>query len=207
MIILFGNIKGGVGKSTLTIALANYLTQEHRRWVEVLDLDNKQTLVEIQQKTRILETVPLYRIHHKDLINNVQLLKEIQINEDKILLIDVPTYLSDDSLMNIIIAADLVICPFSYDQFTISSTLHFSLIISKLNPRAALLFVPNRIKTSSIIEMKKDIEKVLSNFGPTSVPINDKIDFHRITNLHTPVSLLPIIMPVFDSIYDQYIFK
>lgn len=207
MVILLGNIKGGVGKSTLTLALANYLTQEHRRWVEVLDLDFKQTLVDIQQKTKILETQPLYCIHAKEQQQNDVLLAQLKNNPDKLLLIDLPTYLSEDSLSHIITAADLVICPFSFDQFTISPTLHFSLIIAKLNPRAALLFVPNRIKGSSCIEMKSDIEKVLSNFGPISAVINDKIDFQRVTNIHTPVSLLPVVMPVFDSIYDQYIYK
>lgn len=33
------NLKGGVGKTTLTVALAHYLAQEHRRRVLVVDLD------------------------------------------------------------------------------------------------------------------------------------------------------------------------
>lgn len=207
MVILIGNIKGGVGKSTLTLALANYLTQEHRRWVEVLDLDYKQTLVEMQHKTKILETVPLYTINGKEKKQNDMLLAQIKNSPDKILIIDLPSYLSDDTLLHIITTADLVLCPFSFDQFNISPTIHFSLIIANLNPRAALLFIPNRVKGSSLIEMKSDIEKVLSNFGPTSTAIRDKIDFQRVTNINTPVSLLPVIMPVFDSIYDQYIYK
>ncbi|MGE8424221.1 MAG: AAA family ATPase, partial [Sphingobacterium siyangense] len=39
MVILIGNQKGGAGKSTLTLLLANYLTSVHEEKVTVLDMD------------------------------------------------------------------------------------------------------------------------------------------------------------------------
>ena len=39
MVIIIGNQKGGAGKSTLTLLLANYLTQNKKCKVTVLDMD------------------------------------------------------------------------------------------------------------------------------------------------------------------------
>lgn len=207
MIILLGNFKGGVGKSTLTLALANYLTQEHRRWVAVLDLDFKQSLVNMQQKTQILETPSLYAIHSQEEAESINLLAKVKENPAKILLIDSAANLEESPNANYFSLADLIICPFSYDQFTIHATLLFALVISKLNPRAPLCFIPNRIKSVKSIESKLDIEKTLTNFGTLLPILNDKIAFQQVNNIHTPSTLLSLLMPTLDELYQQYIYK
>lgn len=205
MIILIGNIKGGVGKSILTLALANYLTQEHRRWVSVLDLDFKQCLINMQKNTQILQTPSLYTIYDKQQAESINLLLKIKENPHKILLIDLPTSIEDTHAMDYVSRADLILCPFSYDQFTIHATLLFSLVLSKLNPRAPWCFIPNRIKNSAKIESKKDIELTLSKFGTITSVVYDRIDFQRLNNIHTPTSLLSLLLPTLDSIYHQYL--
>lgn len=207
MIILLANIKGGVGKSTLTLALANYLSQEHRRWVSVLDLDFKQSLVNLQKNTQILQTPALYTVHSPDKADSTNLLGQIKENHRKILLVDMPSNLQESQMSTYLSLANLILCPFCYDQFTTHATLLFSLVISKINPRAPISYIPNRIKSGATIENKLDIEKALSNFGTISSIINDKIDFQKLNNIHTPVSLLPLLMPVFDSLYQQYLHK
>ncbi|WP_159634716.1 ParA family protein [Sphingobacterium composti Ten et al. 2007 non Yoo et al. 2007] len=205
MIILIGNIKGGVGKSTLTLALANYLTQEHRRWVGILDLDFKHCLINMQKNTQILQTPSLYTIYDRQKAESINLLTKIKENPHKILLIDLPSSIEDAYASEYVSLADVILCPFSYDQFTINATLLFSLVITKLNPRAPCCFIPNRIKNFTKIESKMDIELTLSKFGTIASVIYDRIDFQKLNNIHTPTSLLNLILPTLDSIYHQYL--
>jgi chromosome partitioning protein len=207
MIIILGNIKGGVGKSTLTLALANYLTQEHRRQVDIVDLDFKQCLINMQKNTQILETPSLYTIYDKQQAESINLLSQIKDNPHKILLIDMPTNMQDKDIGQYFSFADLILCPFSYDQFTIHATLLFSLVISKLNPRAPLCFIPNRVKNSARIESQKDIEITLSKFGTISAIIYERIDFQKLNNIYTPNTLLNLLLPAFDSLYQQYFYR
>ncbi len=46
MNIVFGNQKGGVGKSTLCIMLANYLTLVKKKQVLVIDMDFQKSINE-----------------------------------------------------------------------------------------------------------------------------------------------------------------
>src|SRR5690606_9900605 len=55
MVILIGNQKGGAGKSTLTLLLANYLTAAQQRKVTVLDMDYQQSVSAKYEKARVLE--------------------------------------------------------------------------------------------------------------------------------------------------------
>ncbi|MDR2269534.1 MAG: ParA family protein, partial [Sphingobacterium sp.] len=55
MVVLIGNQKGGAGKSTLTLLLANYLTSVHHRKVTVLDMDYQQSISSKHEKAKILE--------------------------------------------------------------------------------------------------------------------------------------------------------
>ncbi|MCA5004050.1 ParA family protein [Sphingobacterium bovistauri] len=207
MIIVIANFKGGVGRSTLTLALANYLSQEHRKFVTVLDLDFKQSLVNMQKNTLILQTPSLYTVYSLEQATSANLVAQIEDKPHQILLVDTPSNIQDSHLSEYYSLADLIICPFSYDQFTTHATILFSLVISKINPRAPICYMPNRIKSTANIESKRDIEKVLSNFGTISSIIYDKIDFQNLTNIHTPVRLLTMLLPAFDNLYHQYIYK
>lgn len=207
MIILLANIKGGVGKSTLTLALANYLSQEHRRWVCIIDLDFKQSLLNMQTYTKILQTPSLYTIYSSDQAESMSLISKCKENPHQILLVDTPSNIQDKTLEMYFSQADLILCPFSYDQYTINATLLFSLVISQINPRAPICYIPNRIKSGAIIDAKAEIEKALANFGTICSIVNDRIDFQNLTNIHTPSTLLSLLMPVFDSLYHQYLYK
>lgn len=207
MIAILGNIKGGVGKSTLSLILANYLTQEHKRSVMLLDADDKQSLVSLSEKSKILETPSQYTIYPKNFMQHNTLLEQINKEPKKILIVDLPSHLNDNILIPYLKAAEIFLCPFHYDEFTIPSTISFALLVAKINPRAVLLFIPNRIKRNIYIENKNDIEAVLANFGIICPIIYDRIDFQRVSNIHTPSGLLSNIMPILDNIYALYFSK
>lgn len=206
MIIVFGSTKGGVGKSTLSLALANYLTQEHRKKLRVLDLDFKQSLVDIAEKTKILEISPLYPIHTKD-TNPSELLKTSGAESTENIIVDLPCYLDAKVHYSFLRSADLICCPFAYDEFTVKATLLFALLVVKINPLAPIVFIPNRIKKNIYIESKQEIEKVLSGFGRISPTLYDKIDFQRISNVHTPATLLSTLLPALDDLYETIMRK
>ena len=62
MIILIGNQKGGAGKSTFTMLLANYLTLYRRCKVTVIDMDYQQSIAQKYQRAKLLENVEPYEV-------------------------------------------------------------------------------------------------------------------------------------------------
>jgi chromosome partitioning protein len=207
MIILIGNQKGGAGKSTLTLLLANYLTTIHQHKVTILDMDYQQSIASKAEKAKILENEPLYDVVPVDLKQFPDLLHVINNNKQDIAILDMPGKMDDDGLIPALGAADIVLCPFAYDEFTVDSTLLFAMVVRQINNRAPLIFIPNRIKQTVKYETKAEVEKVIREFGTISPAIPDRIDFQRVSTFQTPLILYPVILPTLNLLYDQYLFK
>jgi chromosome partitioning protein len=205
MIVLIGNQKGGTGKSTLVLLLANYLTHVKKRRVTVMDMDDQQQLVAKAERARILENIPVYPVISAltDLTFPKQLLADQQ---GEITLVDMPAKLAD-GLVPLLTRAAIVFCPFSYDEFSVQSTLLFAIVIRKINPNLPFVFIPNRIKTSVHYDTKLEVDKALRSFGGVTPVLADKVDFQRITTFHTPMSLHPVTLPVLELIYEHYLLK
>ena len=207
MVILIGNQKGGAGKSTLTLLLANYLTALRGRRVTVLDMDYQQSIATKAVKAKILENEPLYEIIPSDLKHFPMLLKVLGNNQGEIVLIDLPGKMDDDGLIPVFLAGDVILCPFNYDEFSVDSTLLFALVTQKINNKAPFIFVPNRIKTTVKYDTRLEVDKVLQRFGVVTPGIADRVDFQRINTLHIPAIILPVVLPVLDLIYESYLLK
>src|SRR4051812_41485673 len=128
MIIIIGNQKGGAGKSTLALVLANYLTLEKKCPVTVIDMDYQQSVAQKFEKAKILENAEPYEVVPANLESYPYLRELLCKNEKAIVLIDLPGKLDDDGLIPVFNSADLVICPFSYDEFTFQSTVLFTVV-------------------------------------------------------------------------------
>ena len=115
MVILIGNQKGGAGKSTLTLLLANYLTSVYEQKVTVLDMDYQQSISSKYEKAKILENEEPYEIVSVDLDQFPVLLKVLTKNPDETVLVDLPGKMDDDDLIPVIRSGNLILCPFSYD--------------------------------------------------------------------------------------------
>ncbi|WP_158826952.1 ParA family protein [Mucilaginibacter lacusdianchii] len=207
MIILIGNQKGGAGKSTFTLLLANYLTTVRKQKVTILDMDYQQSIAAKAEKAKILENDPLYEVVPTELKQFPDLLQVILSKRDEIALLDMPGKMDDDGLIPAIAAADFIICPFAYDEFTVDSTILFALVVRRINNRAPLIFIPNRIKQTVKYETKTEVEKVISGFGTITPPIPDRIDFQRIGIFQTPTTVYAAILPVLGLLCDQYLLK
>ncbi|MCT1531364.1 ParA family protein [Sphingobacterium daejeonense] len=207
MVILIGNQKGGAGKSTLTLLLANYLTAKHGRKVTVLDMDYQQSVSAKYEKAKVLENEAPYEVIPADLAHFPMLLKVLTKNPGEIVLIDLPGKMDDDGLIPVILSGDLILCPFNYDEFSVDSTLLFAMVAGKINNRAPIVFIPNRIKTTVRYNTRVEVDKVMANFGAVTPGIADRIDFQRVDTIHTPAIVLPVVLPVLDIIYTTHLAK
>lgn len=206
MVILIGNQKGGAGKSTLTLLLANFLTLVKQRNVTVIDMDHQQSVAQKYEKAKIVDSPPLYEVVTADLADYPSMHDLLNAPATKqVILIDLPGKLDDDGLIKIFQSAHWVICPFGYDELSFESTIFFSVVLQKLNPRAMLTYVPNRVKANVRYELRQDVDEQLANFGQVTDTFPDRIDFQRVTTFHTPQSLDPVIGPVFERLYRDYI--
>lgn len=207
MIILIGNQKGGAGKSTLSMLLANYLSMTRKRDVTIMDMDYQQSLYAKAEKSKILENEALYEVVATSLAHFPSIRDLLTRDKSRIILVDLPGKLDDDGLMEVFKSADIVLTPFAYDEFTMESTLIFSMVLKKVNPTIPIIFVPNRIKTNVKYETKEEIHKVLGRFGSITDPITERIDFQRINFFIIPISIVGVIVPIFDAIYEQYLMR
>ena len=206
MVILIGNQKGGAGKSTLTLLLANFLTLVKQRNVLVIDMDHQQSVAQKYEKSKITDNALPYEVMAADLSDYPsmhELLNATATNQ--VVLIDLPGKLDDDGLIKIFQAAHWVICPFGYDELSFESTIFFSVVLQKLNPRAMITYIPNRVKANVRYELRQDVDEQLNNFGQVTEPLPDRIDFQRVSTFHTPQSLDPVVGPVFEQLYHDYI--
>ncbi|SDL86807.1 chromosome partitioning protein [Daejeonella rubra] len=207
MVILIGNQKGGAGKSTLTLLFANYLATIRNRRVTVLDMDYQQSIASKSEKAKILENEPDYEVIPSDLKHFPMLLNLLNKNKGEIVLIDLPGKMDDDGLIPVFLAGDMVLCPFNYDEFSVDSTLLFAMVTRKINNHAPFIFIPNRIKNTVKYETRLEVEKVLQRFGVITPGIADRVDFQRISTVHTPLILFPVILPILDLVYEAYLLK
>jgi len=205
MVIIVGNQKGGAGKSTLTLLLANYLTRSKNCKVTVLDMDYQQSIAQKFEKAKILENEEPYEVLAYALADFPEMEDTLKENPKDIVLIDLPGKLDDDGLIRVFKAADIAVCPFSYDEFSFESTVPFGLVLKKINPDVHLLFVPNRIKANVKYEIKTDVNEQLNQIGVVTAIIPDRIDFQRANTFQTPLAVYATIAPVFSQIFKDYI--
>ena len=207
MVILIGNQKGGAGKSTLCLLLAYYLSMLKKKKVTVLDMDYQASISGKFEKAKILENDPNYEVIPSDLKYFPALLELLNQNREEFVLIDLPGKMDDDLLIPIINSAELIICPFNYDEFSVDSTVLFSLVCREINTLSPVVYVPNRIKTTVKYETREEVDKVLSRFGKIAPGISDRIDFQRVGTIHIPASLIPVFMPAMEFIYGNFMRK
>jgi chromosome partitioning protein len=205
MVIIIGNQKGGAGKSTLTLLLANYLSITKRMIITVVDMDYQQSLTQKYIKAKLLENKEPYQVVAANLEDYPTLSKVFISKADEVALIDLPGKLDDDRLIAVFRSADLVICPFSYDEFSFDSTVLFSVVIKKINPGVQIAYIPNRVKANVRYETMTEVNEQLVNFGTLMPSIPDRIDFQRVSTFQTPLSLLPLVTPVFEQLYAYYL--
>lgn len=203
MRIVFGNQKGGVGKSTLCIMLANYATMIKNKVVLIMDMDFQKSIDERRQEDKTVhngempyEVLP---IETTDYGHFAEQLKDV----DDIVMIDLPGKIDDESLVPILKDADYIVCPFDYEKSVFISTLTFARLVKYFDNKKQIFFVPNRIKQSINYDIKEKVDAELAKLGTVTKPITDRVTLKRINTYEINDEQKRVVEDVFDFIYKK----
>lgn len=218
MVIIFGNQKGGVGKTTLCTLFANYLAAKGKKTL-VVDCDNQQTISEKRQVDRIKhpDTKFLYNVQTFNITNveNVNKLMTELRRMDGVVLIDSPGNLAQQGLIPLFVFSDYVVCPFQFEATSVNSTVTFIRFISKLKEKfpqmkTKLFFVVNRhdkrYGKQPELELWAKTEKTFEQYGFVTPRVDVKVDMQRYNTIEVMDTQKAIVGPTFDYIYNV-IFK
>ena len=193
MIILFGNQKGGCGKTTNCIQFANYLVEKGKE-VLVLDLDFQRSLSDRRKEDEVIQT---------DISNVAKIISDFTKVEQGNLLIDLPGKIDDDALGTILKAADIIICPFKYDKFTMDSTGFFIQVLQYLNVKAKIFFLPNNMRTAVRYETKEQVVDILKQVGFVTDEIPASVAMERINTLAISNECIDKVKNAYDYIIQE----
>jgi len=158
-IIVFTNMKGGVGKSSLCGLFAQYV-HESGIPVCVLDADNQLSLFRLRQRE--------VNAHHNHpapwILNSLDTMQpdEVKAKLEKLkllpawILIDCPGNINDPSLRSIYQAADVAVIPINYDGFNIDATVLFVGLLRNVS-NSHFIFVPNNIVVNQ--ELRTEVQQ------------------------------------------------
>ena len=206
-IIVFANQKGGVGKSTLCILLANYLSY-WKKDVCIIDTDLQQSATQQreQDKQTFGEEEP-YSIQSFEVSDpkTMQMLMENAQSQDGFVLFDAPGTIKDDGLAPMFVYADYIICPYEYEPKSLASTRTFIHVVNglrRLNPqmKAQIFFVPNKVDarmgTYDEQELWRQMDEEFSKSGTIAPPVGYRAQMKRVNTYNVP---LPLKHAVYES--------
>lgn len=208
--VVFANQKGGVGKSTLCILFANYLSYKKKQ-VCVIDTDLQKT-IHMQRKKDAAAYEGFeepYSVQDFDVTDPeiMQQLMDSASQVDGFVLFDSPGNVSEDGLVPMFTEADYIVCPYEYEDKTLDSTGTFVQVLNALrehNPemKAELFFVPNRIDsrigTSEEMKMWKQTDEIFKQFGKVTPRIASRATLKRINTFELLATQRDAVAAAFD---------
>lgn len=189
-IVIFSNIKGGVGKTTLCALFASYLA-ERGYPVMAIDADLQASLYRHRKREKDVapEVQPPWNVDLLDTADREQLervmgkLKEVP----GIVLIDCPGNLNDRNLEYIYKSADTAVIPISFDADTVDATGIFVKTLKTVSS-ADLVFLPNRINTSERkaeeLRQRTQTTEFLGLVGTVMPTVKQSVAVKRYTTLY-----------------------
>lgn len=193
-IIVFANQKGGVGKSTLCILLANYLVY-WKRTVCLIDTDLQQSAtMQRQIDSQVFDKEPQYAIQ-PFFISNTETMRKLMESAqefDGYVLFDAPGNIKDDGLAVMLAYADAIVCPYEYESKCLISTQVFIGVLEQIrsvNPgmKAKLFLVPNKVDTrignADEWRVWMDKEAELAKYGILTPRAGYRIQMRRVNTL------------------------
>lgn len=217
VIVTFANQKGGVGKTTLCTAFANYLVTMGVR-VMVIDCDFQRSIVkrrEVDIRKYGGRHLPyeVIGVNANDKDGMEELMEKLR-NEPgiDIVLMDSPGSLKARGLSVMFANSDYIIIPFHYDVTTVPSTATFLMFLSRLREavrkmNARLVLVPNmndgRVGKKTELLMWEKTQETFSRYGMVTDKIPKRADMERISTMADLDMQASIVRPVFKAIYAE----
>ena len=166
MIITFAQQKGGVGKTTLAIAFANYLVLTKNKKVNVYDFDFQRSFYSKWEEDEELNQEPsLYQV--KALENSNAFLVEdfVKMKEsEEIFLFDLGGTI-DDEYMEVLMYSVILIIPFEYSEITTKSTMMFISMLGAIESSAELVFLRSKMDKGYNYKTQEHTDKQLELYG------------------------------------------
>jgi len=207
MVIAFGNIKPGTGKSTLLLLLANYLASKGKKKIYLVDMQTEGALGLLFERSRMLEHQLPFEYFHCDLERFTLLFARLASEKDAYILIELPSSMHDERILSVFSELQILICPFCYDSPTLNSTIYFASLARRIKPQLTILFLPNRIISSAAYEFKQEIDELLRQISPLCPGVGEHIGFQRISSLQLQPALIGRYCATLDLIYSLYLTK
>ncbi len=197
MIITFANQKGGVGKSSLAMLFANWLSSIGEKAL-IIDLDRQGTIHYQRERDKsLMDNQPFsYDVIRYDIDTPTQeivsTLNQLKSdNQEAFILIDAPGNLSENGLVPFLVLADSIICPFQYERKSLDSTGTFIIVLQKLldhyktNPQQ--IFLPNRVRLGVGKKDEKELfaqtEEVFKQYGDVAPIIKELQCLARVNSI------------------------
>ena len=166
MIITFATQKGGAGKTTLAIALANYLALAGNP-VQVHDYDFQKSFHTKWLEDEMLQKAKLYEVEipaSKDApFRDFDTLMRMR-TDSVIHLFDLAGTL-DMRYSDILQYSDFIIIPFEYSDVSVKSTLVFINFLGLIESEAHKIFVMSRHEQGYNYPNKEFMDKEIGRFG------------------------------------------
>lgn len=179
MILTFANQKGGVGKTTLAIAFANYIKQNTNKNISVLDFDFQNSFFKQYNEDLKEGLIPLYEVEKigKENFHYTQddnILSQLK-NSDDIFLFDTAGNINGD-YAQLLLYSNVIIIPYQYSSADMRSTITFlNALIKVLDVNAKILFLNNNMRKDSNYFLKQIMEHDFSKIGTViSNPVHTK---------------------------------
>ena len=203
MNIVFGNQKGGVGKTTLAILFANYLAEKNKK-VIAIEMDVQKSIAQTRRyELELDETLKNpYEVVYtalNDYPKFAAALKNTNVN----LVIDLPGKLDDPHLVPVLKDADVIVCPFDYDLRSFVSTSTFASVVKQLDKDKEIIFIPNRIRSNINYELKDKVTEKLSSLGHITKPIIERVALKRLSTFGITDEQKAIVGKIFDLIIQK----
>lgn len=170
MIVTFATQKGGVGKTTLAIAFANYLTLVKKEQVHVFDFDFQKSFYqkwiddnEDQEESKIYNV----EIINFDTDNQNQLDFQQLIDmksSNTFYLFDLAGTL-DERYMDILIYSDFIVIPFEYSDVSTKSTLVFINLLGLIESESERVFIRSRYDKNYNYKNQEGMDEEIQKYG------------------------------------------
>lgn len=226
-IVTFANQKGGVGKSTLCKAFANYLLTKGAR-VAVADCDSQLSTYHARQMdlekydgTGFEEPYDILTADAADEEDTCRLIGDMHRDAlVDVFLADTPGSLEAAGMPLLLVNSDFVVIPFQYEAYSLASTLEFLGIVLQLmdmrdegaGDRAGrgtagrLYFVPNmKVERMGKPEERaawRKADEMMRRYGTLTASVAHRADMQRFSTIADLDSNLPLVEKAFGTIYE-----
>lgn len=166
-IVLFSNMKGGTGKTTLCELFATYAVEKDLP-VVVYDADVQLSLFKDRQDDLARDSAAETPWDVEPLVVDDTIMKKIRLLKTipGVVIIDCPGNVDNAYLQHLFMSADIIVVPFRFDRKNVRETKTFVDVLDRIGVSARMLLVPNMVKyiESQRQELKDAIDLSVKSF-------------------------------------------